>query len=484
MKKTNSTLYFTRASYLLASNELSHSYGVSIFDIDGDDEPEIIVANSKSGNIIYKFSEETNNFVDIAPENFKFKSNDTISLCVGDFLGQGTPAIYMLHSDTFGGLKNVYDNLFVRISPDNVTPEFLDLFVKQPEMSNPYSGRSVAAVDYQGKGKHCFYIVNYDAPSFFYSFNPHTEKIEEISKASGMQQFSGGRSILAQYILNNKALDIFVGNENDANSFFTKEGEQYRNRATELDFTDEFFHARGIAIADFNGNGFADIVLGNWLGMNSIYMQNEKGKFENLPPAFFREPMPIRNILVADFDNDGNEEIFVNNFDEPNKMFRYLGNNEWEEVDIGELACEKYHCTGASVGDLTGNGFLDIFVATGEAEKQRNQLFLGIPNGNYWLRIQPLTQNGFPALSAKVRLHCRDAKNQTKYICSGSGYLCQMEPVAHFGLGPVFPDIEKIEIVWPGDGISPPEASSISGKNIQPNTFLKIPHPHTSSSRS
>ena len=212
--------------------------------------------------------------------------------------------------------------------------------------------------------------------------------------------------------------------------------------------------------------------------MNSIFIQKEKGVFENLPPAFFREPMPIRNILVADFDNDGNEEIFVNNFDESNKMFRYLGHNEWEELDIGSLASEKFHCTGASIGDLTGNGFLDIFIATGEEKKEKNRLFLGVPNENFWLRIQPLTQNGFPALSAKVRLICRDVRNQTKFICSGSGYLCQMEPVAHFGLGPVFPDIEKIEITWPGNGTTPPPTRILSGKEIKANTVIKIPYPH------
>ncbi len=353
-------------------------------------------------------------------------------------------------------------------------------------MSNPYSGRSVAAIDHNGDGKHGFYIVNYDAPSLFYHFNTKLKKIEEISQELGIRQFSGGRSILAQYILNDKALDIFIGNENGANTFFTKndgkspkQATQYQNKATELDFYDEFFNARGIAIADFNGNGLADIVLGNWFGMNCIFMQQEAGVFENLPPAIFREPMPIRNVIVADFDNDGFEEIFVNNFDESNRMIRSLGNNEWEELDIGVLASEKYFCTGASIGDLTGNGFLDIFISTGEEKKQENQLFLGVDNKNYWLRIQPITQKGFPALGAKVRLICRNAKNQTKFICSGSGYLCQMEPVAHFGFGAKFPDIEKIEITWPGNGVNKPPTRIIDGKNIQPNLFIKIPHPKT-----
>ena len=63
--KSKPKIYFTNATYLLDNNEPSFSYGVSIFDIDGDDEPEIIVANSRSENIIYKFCDKNNNFINI-----------------------------------------------------------------------------------------------------------------------------------------------------------------------------------------------------------------------------------------------------------------------------------------------------------------------------------------------------------------------------------------------------------------------------------
>ena len=98
-------------------------------------------------------------------------------------------------------------------------------------------------------------------------------------------------------------------------------------------------------------------------------------------------------------------------------------------------------------------------------------------NANKWLRIQPLTVNGFPALGAKVRLHMKNFKSQTKYICSGSGYLCQMEPVAHFGLGAGEPDIDKIEVFWPGDGLNKPPYRVISGVHVSHNSFIQIPFP-------
>ena len=50
-----------------------------------------------------------------------------------------------------------------------------------------------------------------------------------------------------------------------------------------------------------------------------------------------------------------------------------------------------------------------------------------------FIRIRPLNINGAPARGATVVLNT-NLREHAKTIDSGSGYLCQMEPVAHFGL--------------------------------------------------
>jgi hypothetical protein len=39
-------------------------------------------------------------------------------------------------------------------------------------------------------------------------------------------------------------------------------------------------------------------------------------------------------------------------------------------------------------------------------------------------------------------------RTQIRVIDGGSGYLCQMEPVAHFGLGAVRA-VESVSVTWP-----------------------------------
>lgn len=55
--------------------------------------------------------------------------------------------------------------------------------------------------------------------------------------------------------------------------------------------------------------------------------------------------------------------------------------------------------------------------------------------GNNWLRVIPRTRFGAFARGAKVVLFTRLSGAHLRIIDGGSGYLCEMEPVAHFGLG-------------------------------------------------
>ena len=68
-----------------------------------------------------------------------------------------------------------------------------------------------------------------------------------------------------------------------------------------------------------------------------------------------------------------------------------------------------------------------------------------IKNFNF-LRIKPLNQFGAPARGATVTIKS-NKRIHSKTIDAGSGYLCQMEPVAHYGIRKGEKDF-KVEIKW------------------------------------
>ena len=60
-------------------------------------------------------------------------------------------------------------------------------------------------------------------------------------------------------------------------------------------------------------------------------------------------------------------------------------------------------------------------------------------------------------------------RTQRRVIDAGSGYLCQMEPVAHFGLGQN-PHIDYVEVQWPDNTVIHVEAPAA-------NQVLRVPYP-------
>ena len=71
---------------------------------------------------------------------------------------------------------------------------------------------------------------------------------------------------------------------------------------------------------------------------------------------------------------------------------------------------------------------------------------MNLQNNVSFLRIRPLNIHGAPARGATVTLYTNE-RTHSKTIDAGSGYLCQMEPVAHYGIRDNEKNIE-IEIKW------------------------------------
>jgi hypothetical protein len=172
-------------------------------------------------------------------------------------------------------------------------------------------------------------------------------------------------------------------------------------------------------------------------------------------------------VIAADFDNDGNPEIFFNHFGSANRLFGRR-NGEWVELDIGDAREADGLGTGAAIADIDGDGRLELLIAHGETAPQPLSFYQVPANSNHWLRVRPLTRAGAPARGALVTI-AYAGKKVAQVIDGGSGYLCQMEPVAHFGLG-THTSIDTLTIQWPSG------ATSIV-RQPHVDQLLVIPHP-------
>jgi hypothetical protein len=130
----------------------------------------------------------------------------------------------------------------------------------------------------------------------------------------------------------------------------------------------------GVAIWDFDGDGFVDIYLVNGSTLDrlrsgtpapaaALFKNNGNGTFSDV--AVERGVTNERwgqGVCVGDFDNDGLEDLYVTNFGK-NRLYKNDGGRRFSDVaEAAHVATDSWS-TGCAFGDYDGDGWLDLFVA-------------------------------------------------------------------------------------------------------------------------
>ncbi|XP_060245711.1 cartilage acidic protein 1 isoform X2 [Meriones unguiculatus] len=483
------------------SNPTQLNYGVAVTDVDRDGDFEIVVAGYNGPNLVLKYNRAQKRLVNIAVDErsspyyaLRDRQGNAIGVTACDIDGDGREEIYFLNTNNaFSGVATYTDKLFK--FRNNRWEDILSDDVNVARgVASLFAGRSVACVDRTGSGRYSIYIANYAygdvGPDALIEMDPEASDLSQgilalrdVAAEAGVSKYTAGRGVSVGPILSNSASDIFCDNENGPNFLFHNQGNgTFVDAAASTGVDDPHQHGRGVALADFNRDGKVDIVYGNWNGPHRLYLQTSahgKARFRDIASPKFAMPSPVRTVIAADFDNDQELEVFFNNIayrsSSANRLFRVIrrehGDPLIEELNPGDALEPEGRGTGGVVTDFDGDGMLDLILSHGESMAQPLSVFRGNQGfSNNWLRVVPRTRFGAFARGAKVVLYTKKSGAHLRIIDGGSGYLCEMEPVAHFGLGR--DEASSVEVTWP-DG----KMVSRSVASGEMNSVLEILYP-------
>jgi len=448
--------------------------GAMFFDYDGDGRLDVYLLNGcwlkdvndnrgrrlrgKLTNKLYR-NDGDGTFTDV-----------TAAAGVGDE-GYGTgcsAADYDRDGDLDLYVLNYGRNTFYRNNGDGT---FTDVSAKSG-LADPLWSLSAPWFDYDADGDLDVYVANYlhyDSGRFRFYYaaagypgplsysgqadtfyrNNGDGTFTDATKEAGLYN-PGGRAMSATLadLDNDGRLDLYVANDAMENYFYKGNANgTFSDEAlvTGLAFGEggQGVSSMGPAVGDVDRDGRLDIYIPD-MGYGCLLM-NRGGFFQDRT-AQSRLAVVCGQYtgwggVLIDYDNDGYLDVFVANgnahheYAEEDVLMRNDGTGRFLDVakQSGEYFQHKYVGRGATCGDYDNDGDLDLLVVNlnDSTRLLRND---GGSNNN-WLTVATKLPGGkSDAIGARVTVTSGELM-QIRDVTPVTGYLSQADPRAHFGLG-------------------------------------------------
>jgi hypothetical protein len=419
-----------------AAGVRGHSFGmgVAVGDYDNDGHPDLYVTNFGQ-NILYHNNGD-GTFTDVTKKAGVGGGGWSASACFVDYDRDGWLDLlvsrYMLwdfaqnpHCGGYGPGKRAYchpdqfkpaTHLLFRNNRDGT---FTDVSQESGIGASPGYGLGVAFNDFDRDGWPDLLVANDNSPQQLFR-NLKNGKFEEVALAAGVAFDENGRT----------------------------------------------FSGMGVDFADFNNDGWPDIVITDLANERYALFENRKGSFVyQTGPSRLGAISSTHSgwgVKFFDYDNDGWKDLFIAQghvldnveltlpgirYSEPPVMIR---NNRGILEDVSARSGAAFQVPrssrGVAFGDIDNDGVIELAVnvLNGPA-----MLLKSRPNGNHWLLVDTIgRKSNRDGLGARVRLITESGAEQHGYVTTAGSYLSASDKRVHFGLGPD-KMVRSLEIDWP-----------------------------------
>jgi len=344
----------------------------------------------------------------------------------GDFDNDGDKDLFVA---TRNDVNRLYENL------NNFT--FKDVTTAVGLPSNNDETYSAAFGDINNDGWLDLYITNYNQAVFtnYLYLNNGKKRFLDITAASGTSDSIRYSFATVFFDVNNDGFqDIYVANDKlSRNSLYLNNGNNTFTDISVSSNTNLYMDAMGVAVADFNNDLLADIYVSNTVGGNYLLQNDTTTVFTDVS-----SPMNVRvnalcwGVNFLDYDNDGDQDLYVSNSDMgvPSKL---LVNNTTSFMHSMSATYrgDTLDSYSNAIGDLDNDGFPDIVAGN---ELHPNFMFRNSGNTNNWIKVSlEGTVSNKDGIGSKIDVYA-NGHHQVFYTHCGIGFQAQNSDKIIIGL--------------------------------------------------
>jgi len=470
--------------------------GCAFLDYDNDGWMDIYLVNSGKcdffdpspplRNALYRNNRD-GTFTDVTDKAGVAGGGYGMGVAVGDYNGDGLPDLYVTQYGRNILYRNNGDGTFTDVTEksglaapgwsssavwfdydnDGKLDLFICRFVEFNKSKNKFCGN-----ERTGERFYCIPSVYPPARSLLFH-NNGDGTFTDVTMESGIGKVLGKAwGVVATDINNDGWMDLFVANDTVQNFLFRNRGHgkfEEIGLASGVAFSQEGRARSGMGVdsADFDQDGWQDLFVTNVdQEMYAIYCNRHDESFDDVAGTTgigrATQLMSGWGVKFFDYDNDGNQDLFIANghpddkievhsthvtYKEPLLLFHNNGRGfENVSTSAGQAFSESFAARGMAIGDFDNDGAVDVLVAVnnGAPVLLRNLA----AKANHWLGIKLVGKKANPdAIGARIIWQAGDLK-RSKLKTAGGSYLASHDPREVLGIRSR-PKIDRLEIRWP-----------------------------------